>query len=551
MEARPVGRYYFLDSEAEELVIVPSLFNAREETRVCIAVDSRPLIDRRVAPGAHVRVPLHCILPLSNHSIALQRRSDDVWVDWLRPSSLAHLGDFDASVIAPAEWGVHEDCIAVLREPSSRTVVARRRVLAGESVHYVHAPSASALMLEFHRPADEKLGLGARLGPTLRWAPNAVTGAAPVMQTDGGVPYTRRTNVTLAPRILRRFGQGSLVTEGYIGAWEDSNPVAEALDFVLGRQEMLFQPDLPEAATRHAGPVIYMGRPHSSWGHFITQGLARAWFAVRHPELPIVWDNPRELPAYQQRVLEMIGLRNQQFYLTEPSHWDEVIFPFPSVCIGDYVTSTYTESVGCVAPEEPLPGKKLFLSRSGTSNFPGGTEGQLDELVEQFGFTVFRPEQHAIEVQLEEISSAEVVLAVEGSSLHTPVLLRDPIRTQFWALSRHRRGTGLFEHIRAAKGLRYETLNFLQSRTRRARDPLDLDMSSFSEALRRTGGLEHSLELLAPYIERPSPVQTAYETHLHHTQVSSSPREAAAQRAQIAIYEGDLKRAEKVLASIT
>ncbi len=546
-----IGPYYFVDGRAEELVVVPALLDAREETRVRIDNEhTGTALEQSIPPGGRARVPLRDLLPLKHAVISLLRERAGAWSVWQRRASLEHVGEFAHAVISPAEWGVHADAIAVLREAASRAVVARRFVAADNSVEYVYPVAHQhALTLEFHRAGADRVTLGERIGPTLRWTPTDMEGASPsrVHATPHGMSFTSRRDVTLAPRILRGFGERALRTEGYLGAWNGGEPIPEAMDFVMGRQEMLFHPEVPEPTARYTGRVIYMGRPHGSWGHFLTQGLARSWYAMEHPDVPIVWDNPRPLPAYQQQVLDMIGVRNKQIFLTEASHFEEVVFPYPGVCIGDYVLPEFARAVGNFAPATLEPGKKLFLSRSGTSNFPGGIESELDRLLERFGFAVFRPEQHDLEKQLVEISSAEVVLAVEGSSLHTPLLLKDPINTQFWALSRHRRGAGLFEHIRTAKSLDYQTLNFLRSRTRRARDPIDLDLGALEDAMRCTGGLEHSMDYLTPFLERPDSTQLSYGTHLQHTQVVPSAREAVAQRAQIAIYEGDIRGAEKLL----
>lgn len=549
------SRFYFLDLSAQELVVVPALAGVQGEARVVVGMRGapQPLVLQVVGAGECVRIALSAVAPFASASVKLQRRDDKGWVDVVPYAPLKRLGDLAHDTIDPSEWGIAEDSIAVLRDPRSRDVLMRRSVPAGGGITRTHdASDDRSLLLEFYRPADERLGLGPRVGPSLRWVPTKLRGNAPAhpVQVADGLAYTRRTSVILAPTVLRRAGHNALVTEGFLGAWSNGEPIVEAMDFVLGRQEMLFQPTAPEPTQIRSGTAIYLGRPHSSWGHFLTQGLARVWFALQHPELPVVWDSRRALPSHQQHVLDMLGVRNEQHYLTRAVGWDEIIFPFPGVCIGDFVQPGYTRSVGRVPAARRVPGKRLFLSRSGTSNFPGGDEGELDALAERYGFSVMHPEQHSIEDQLAEISSAEVVMAVEGSSLHTPLLLRDPVETNFWALSRHRRGSGLFEHVKAAKGLNYETLNFLRSRTRSARDPIDIDLDAVDKVLRMTDGLTRNLELVEPYLERPSRSQTSFEAHLRNAQVRSGRWETDLHRARLALAAGDLRAANDLLASI-
>lgn len=548
--------YCLLDVQADELVVVPALAGIHDEVRVVTSARGEPesTVLAVIAPAGRARIPLASLDPISSRSIKLQQRSNEAWADLTQYVPLESFDNLVSDNIRPLDWGIEEDSIAVLRDPESRGIVMRRSVPAGGSAAYRHDPADDRkLLLEFHRPTDGKVGLGQRLGPPLRWVPQRLRGKVPDSVTYGsdGLHYSRRENVTLAPCVLRRAGKGALNTQGFLGAWAAGEPVVEAMDFVLGRQEMLYQPEAPEAKARVAGTAIYLGRPHKSWGHFLTQGLSRVWLALRYPDIPVVWDTPRPLPDHQQNVLSMLGLRNRQYFLKEPTEWEEIIFPFPGVCIGDFVLSGYTDTVGCIPCAKQVPGKRLFMSRSSTTNFPGGIEGQVDALAERHGFTVFHPEQHPIEEQLWEISSAEVVMAVEGSSLHTPLLLRDPVGTKFWALSRHRGGGGLFEHVKAAKDLQYETLNFLRSPLRGARDPIDLDLQVLDDALRKTDGLTANLGALEPYLERPWPVQRTYEAHLRHTQVRSGPFEQGLHRAQMALAAGNLATASKLLSILS
>ncbi|GIL34741.1 DUF563 domain-containing protein [Phycicoccus sp. DTK01] len=548
------GPFFFVDLEGDRLVVVPALAGASGPTKVVVRGQDPPTADAShvVPAGGHLRLDLGDVWPLPSFSVRLeQERDDGTWVE-LRPyTSLRGAGDFDRDVITPGTWGVHESCVAVLREPATRKVVLRRAVAAGGSTPFTYPAAHDAeLVLEFNRRTDEGVGLGPRVGPTLRWSPVALRGAPTrdVSEHAGGLRAAQREDVTLAPRALVRAGEGPLRTEGFVGAWSGDEPVVEAVDFVLGRQEMLFQPSVPEPEVR-PGTVVYLGRPHSSWGHFLTQGLARVWYAQRHPELPVVWDSPGRLRPYQQQVLDLVGVQNDQILLTEPARWERVVFPFPGVCIGDYVTPGFVESIGVVPPAPPVPGKRLFLTRTGVAGFPEGAEREADRIMEEHGFTVFHPQRHPIEEQLSEISSAETVVAFEGSSLHTPLLLRDPLHTRFWALTRHRRGAGLFEHIRQAKGLRYETLNFLRSPIRRAREPVDLDLVGLERALTDTDGFTTNLEALEAHREHPAFEPTSYDAHRRMTQVRAGRPQTALTELRLAVLAGDVEHARRLARS--
>ena len=64
--------------------------------------------------------------------------------------------------------------------------------------------------------------------------------------------------------------------------------------------------DFPAKSDTLAGTAIYMGVLPRQYGHFILEGLSRAWFAKQRPDLPVVWSvegyrhggRPRSRPAY-------------------------------------------------------------------------------------------------------------------------------------------------------------------------------------------------------------------------------------------------------------
>lgn len=545
-------RYAVVDHESAELVVIPSLAGVTEPTRVALHNhDTHQYVGvHEVAAGGCLRLPLQDLLPLSTFSVKVQTRESDRWVDRILPARLSYLGEMAVVDVDPAEWGIDQLCTVVVRDPRNGRALHRRRLLQGETLSFAVSVDPALDRLGFELLGTE----GELLGSPHHWVRPALRSAPlPPHHVDqsAGLGFTRRSRVTLSPAV---YTKGSLF-RGYLGAWQDGEPVMEAMEFVLGRQEYQFQPPPTPTSTRDE-TVVYLGRPCSSWGHFLTQGLARMWFAQQHPELPVLWDSGRLRP-YQQQVLDVLGFGNEQRFLTSPTEYAEVIFPFPGVCIGDFVHSGYTRSIGRVKPSPTVPGKKLFLTRSGLNDARGSlAEGQdeaLDDLVRRHGFELFHPERHSVSAQLAEISSAEVVLAVEGSALHTVLLFADPVATNFWALTRHRGGTGLFEHIRQSKGLRYQTLNFLQSarRPKRARDTIDLDLEALDRALAGTDGLTRHLGSLEDRLERPFPGQSSIEVHLRAAQARLGRTATHVRDAQLAVKTQDLRSVAQAIGSLT
>ncbi|GAA3596499.1 glycosyltransferase family 61 protein [Agrococcus terreus] len=444
---------------------------------------------------------------------------------------------FHPETVKPSDWGIDQDCFVRLHEPTTNVIRVQRFAGAGESVSWQHDGSDDRLVLTFRR-VDATRRPGSAIGHPHAWVPRGLRGAMPadILNPDGALRASVRRDVTLARLVSRALGSGTLTSRGFVGAWVDGEPVVEVLDFALGRQYYHFRPSV-DARERLDGPVIYLGGTRKGWGHFLTQGLARIWFALEHPEIPVLWDGSRLLP-YQQEVLDLIGLRNPQRFLKGPVSCAELIIPFPGLCIGEFALPEFTRAIGRVEPSAQVPGRRVFLSRSALGEALSDDEVRLDELAVRFGFEIFRPEQHTVREQLDAMSSAEAVLGIEGSAFHTPLLLQDRVQTRFWALTRHRGGSGVFEHIRRAKGLRYETLNFSRSMQLGGhRSPIELDVEALEAALHATDGLTSSFESVRDRIERPWSGQTSFETHLQHAQVRPSRSVDVIMRAHLALHD--------------
>lgn len=304
--------------------------------------------------------------------------------------------------------------------------------------------------------------------------------------------YTKRQNVTLLPCLnLPHSGTSAY---GFIGAYEDKTPIPESLRLTMGWQLHLFSP-YQEADDYIDETVIYAGMPNSGYGHFLLDAMARLWYAKDHPDIPILWDWPA-LPSLAAPILELVGIKNKHLFLDRPTRFKEVIFPFPGCAIGDFFLKGQEGFLGVFNGSEPISGKKIYLSRKNIKNGPVLNEEAIEGLVKSYGFQVYYPEQHTILEQLEEIATSSIVLGVEGSALHSVVLLKTPIHTRFYALARHRRGGGVFEHIRLQKDIQYTTLNLLrEDKHLAANSEVDINIELLERVLSETKGLEEEMPL--------------------------------------------------------
>ncbi len=324
--------------------------------------------------------------------------------------------------------------------------------------------------------------------------------------------FTRRQGITISPYRKNGNVSGGLC-KGFIGVYEGELPVPEAIRLCMGAQVELMAPK-EVAQLEIEERTIFAGLLHGGYGHFLTESLARLWIAKIHPEIPIVWlTSQSEFTDMQQRLLDVIGIKNRHIFLKRPTAFKEVIFPTPGVCIGDFFMKEHADFLGVVAPSPGIKGKRLFLSRSKLGAKAGATDADqaLELVFEKHGFTSYHPELHPIEDQLHEISSSEVVAGIEGSAMHSLLLLRNPVKTRFVVIGRHRMGSGIFEHVRQAKGLNYQTLNVLIGNQRiSSKSQISIDFDALNRIMTETHGLSDNLDKMRPCVASPDGTQRNY-----------------------------------------
>ncbi|MBO4334912.1 MAG: glycosyltransferase family 61 protein [Desulfovibrio sp.] len=183
-------------------------------------------------------------------------------------------------------------------------------------------------------------------------------------------------------------------------------------------------PLLPVTATL-SDSMIFGGFLFKHYGHFLLESLSRLWFAKEHPDLPIIWvGRDPDILDFQQEIFVLLGLKNPTRYADHPVRIRRLFLPNPGFLIPHIFTPFHEQFLAVQEPSPTLPGKKIYISRR---HFGGDScllnEEELELRLVHKGFHIYYPEKHSIREQLAYLSSAEKILALEGSALHTLILL--------------------------------------------------------------------------------------------------------------------------------
>lgn len=182
--------------------------------------------------------------------------------------------------------------------------------------------------------------------------------------------------------------------------------------------------------TKHflSGSFVYAGLLFEHFGHFLLESLARLWFIERRPDLPILWVAAHRQPgllAYQEEILELLGIRNPVHVLTEQSAIEELIVPGLGYRVESEFAPEQQHALKAIGPAPLVPGKRVWLSRRGVANGRFLNERVLEQELESRGWILFQPEAHRVRDQLHFLCDAERIAGIAGSAHHLLVLMPD------------------------------------------------------------------------------------------------------------------------------
>ena len=205
----------------------------------------------------------------------------------------------------------------------------------------------------------------------------------------------------------------------------EKQPVAEAMLFRNYGRIFSLAP-YEEAGTRLQGDIIFTGFLFKHYGHFLLESLSRLWFAKLRPEMPVLWvGRDTMLLGFQSEILGMLGLTNRIYVADQAVCCDRLYLPEPGYIVKDNFYAFHNGFLSCRDPAPLVQGRKIYLSRR---TFGGESclenEAELEEALRKEGFLIYYPEEHSVAEQIAFISSAETVLALEGSALHTLLLVK-------------------------------------------------------------------------------------------------------------------------------
>ncbi|WP_417458074.1 glycosyltransferase family 61 protein [Kordiimonas sp.] len=184
---------------------------------------------------------------------------------------------------------------------------------------------------------------------------------------------------------------------------------------------------LGETKNTLKGHYIFGGYFFYHYGHFLLETLTRLWYFKQHPDVPVIWITFEgdDFADWHIDLLRQLGARNEIICLKQQTEVESLAIAEPGYVISSRYWDCQVDALALVRGYTPTPGKKVWLSRSKLKKGVILNETILEKNLKACGWTIYQPEAHSISDQVAMLADAEEIAGVEGSALHTLVLMPD------------------------------------------------------------------------------------------------------------------------------
>lgn len=191
--------------------------------------------------------------------------------------------------------------------------------------------------------------------------------------------------------------------------------------------------DRPASPPRLKGTYLYAGPLLLEFGHFLSESIHRVLPGLAlEPDLPILFAAPRGPAisvfdfAYVRQTFEFLGIAPERVHVTTHAvKVDRLLVVEQGSDLGGGPKQSYLDLLDRFSgprldrakPGGPMP-ERAYVSRS---RMPAGLllgESYVEQLLEESGFTIYRPEEHALVDQMLAYRHARELIFPEGSACH-------------------------------------------------------------------------------------------------------------------------------------
>lgn len=187
--------------------------------------------------------------------------------------------------------------------------------------------------------------------------------------------------------------------------------------------------------------VVYLGCIWNCWGHFFTDGLAKAWYLLTDEykekykgkvkiAISFINNTLQSCPKPLLSLYQLLGVEEEDIIvITQPTKFRSIIVPDNSLFFHDgtrHFTKEYTTTIDAITDAVPAnldkKYKKIYLSRThftkGNADFG---ERSLESVFKRIGYTIIHPQEYSVLEQIAIFKAAKSFVSTTGSLGHNSV----------------------------------------------------------------------------------------------------------------------------------
>ncbi|MEP5759935.1 MAG: glycosyltransferase 61 family protein [Litoreibacter sp.] len=192
------------------------------------------------------------------------------------------------------------------------------------------------------------------------------------------------------------------------------------------------RPDGDEIKGQIKGTILFGGLAYGHFGHAICESISRLWAMdaykgtidgiVYFPKKKLTW--PERSLTQIQPIIETIGLSHPAIAINDPTRVERLVIAPQAFGVNDMIGGApeFRKFMDDRLRATTVPNgpEKLYISRSEVFHKRGRFlfETQIEAYLEAEGFTIFHPQQHDLQTQLEHYKAASIIISSDNSALH-------------------------------------------------------------------------------------------------------------------------------------
>lgn len=221
---------------------------------------------------------------------------------------------------------------------------------------------------------------------------------------------------------------------------EDSKKIHSGVNCNIKYPDKIYD-EFPLVNNVYDEDIIYLGCFWNCWGHFFTDGLAKAWYLLTNEykekykgkvKLAISFINNtlQSCPKPLLSLYQLLGVDEEDIIvITQPTKFRSVIVPDNSLFFHNdtrHFTKEYTATIDAITDAVPAnldkKYEKIYLSRThftkGNADFG---ERSLESVFKRLGYTIIHPQEYSVLEQIAIFKAAKSFVSTTGSIGHNSV----------------------------------------------------------------------------------------------------------------------------------